>query len=355
MKKVKAKKKIIETKAFKSAISTIAVIALCLAYYFLSPYFLFEKPSSADDFPMIISSEASGDMEVHFLDVGQGDAVYIKTPDDKNVLIDCGIDDKSVTDKVVNYLKSRKVKVIDYAVATHPDADHIGGFIEIFDNFKVKFVFRPYVKSDNKSTDRLKNRFNPPYANYCETDIYADFVNALNKERSSWVFTNKDTDVKINYSDGSVLKFDFLTPTKEISEIYYYDLNDYSPLLRISYNDFSFMFTGDATFNVEKEALDEISSLILNSDVIKIAHHGADTSSSYDFLKAVHPKYAVVSCGALNAYGHPKQSVLTTLLTFGTDLYRTDLQGDIVFKVDKNGLVSIETEKNYEGSIYKGY
>lgn len=355
MKKNKAKKKITDYKIFKTALFTLAVVLFCAGYYVFSPYFLFEKPSSIDEFPIILNGEESHDLEVHFLDVGQGDAIYIKTPDSINILIDGGLNDKEVSDKIVNYLKDLKVKKIDYMIATHPDADHIGGFIEIFDKFKVKFVFRPYVKSDNAKTDRLKDRFNPPNANYCETDVYAEFLNSLNEERSSWVYINKDTDLTVNYSSGNILKLDFLTPLNVESDLYYYDLNDYSPLIKLSYAKFSFMFTGDATTNIEDEALESISKLVLNSDVLKVAHHGSDTSSSFDFLKAVKPDYAVISCGEGNIYNHPKQSVLTSLLSLNTDLYRTDKHGNIVFKINADGQVSINTEKKSVGSVYKGY
>lgn len=341
----KAKTKI-NGNLIKNVIFFVSVIIICVVYYYVSPFFLSEKHSSIDQFPLKLYGTIQNDLEIHFIDVGQGDAVLIKTPDGRNIMIDAGVDDGAVTEKVINYLKDNGVKTIDYLIATHPDADHIGGFPAIFDKFKVKFVFRPYVKSDNFKTDRLKDRFNPPDANYSATDIYADFVNSVKDERAEWVFINRDTDLSIDYGNGDVLTLDFLTPSKSLSELKYYDLNDYSPLLKLSYANFSVMFTGDATKSVEEEALAIYSERILDCDLLKVAHHGSKTSSSYDFIKAVSPNYAVISCGLNNDYGHPDIEVTAVLLNFAIKTYRTDKQGSIIFKINHSGECNITCTQN---------
>lgn len=336
----KAKSNLISTKIIKTAIFFVAVIVICVTYYYLSPFLLSEKPSSIDKFPIALSGTAKNDLEIHFIDVGQGDASLIKTPDGKFIMIDAGVDDEKVTDKVINYLKKIGVTKIDYLIATHPDADHIGGFPKIFDRYKVKFVFRSYVKSDNIKTDRLKDRFNPPEANYSATDVYADFINSVKDERCEWVFINAETDLTIHY-DNDFFKMDFLTPSKPINEVKYNDLNDYSPLLKISYAGFSAMFTGDATKSVEEEALKIYGNSTLDCDLLKVAHHGSNTSTGRAFLKAVSPSYAVISCGVDNEYGHPHIEVTTALLESAVKIYRTDKKGNIVFKVNKNGESSV--------------
>ncbi len=342
----RAKSKLLNGKIIKTAVFFVSVIIVCVVYYYVSPFLLSEKPSSIDKFPLTLYGSNQNDLEIHFIDVGQGDAVLVKTPDGRNIMIDAGVDDDAVTDKVINYLEDNGVKTIDYVIATHPDADHIGGFPAIFDKFKVKFVFRPYVKSDNFKTDRLKDRFNPPEANYCATDVYADFVNSVKDERAEWVFVNADTDIAIDYGNGDLLSLDFLTPSKPLSELRYTDLNDYSPLLKLSYADFSVMFTGDATKSVEEEALAIYSDRILDCDLLKVAHHGSKTSSSYDFIEAVSPEYAVISCGLNNEYGHPDIEVTATLLHFAIKTYRTDKQGNVIFKINRSGERSVACVKS---------
>lgn len=354
--KTKAKTKITQTKIFKTVIFFIAVVTLCVVYYFVSPYFLFEKHSSVDKFPLTIKSKINSDLKIHFIDVEQGDCILIITPCNRTILMDAGVENESITKNVVSYLKNLNIKKIDYLIATHPDSDHIGGFKEIFDKFKVKFVFRPYVKSSNVKTDNLKERFNPPNANFCETYVYADFINAVNKERSDWVYICSDTDLIFDYGEYFSLKIDFLTPTADLKDLWYNDLNDYSPIIKLSFGSFTAIFTGDASNYVEQEALNNYSNLILDCDLLKVAHHGASTSTSHDFLKSVTPKYAVISCGAGNIYSHPKQSVLTELLNFNCKLFRTDLQGTITFNVRKGGDVSYLTDRNCNQSdLYIGY
>lgn len=352
--KNRTKSKIISQNWFKSAVFFIAVVAFCALYYFVSPFFISEKPSSVSDFPIYTNAEEITDMEVHFINVGQADSALIKTPDCKYILIDGGDADETFAIKFVSYLEDLGVKTIDYAVATHPDADHIGGFRRIFDKFKVKFVFRPYVKSSNAKTDRLKERFNPPKAYYCDTDAYADFLLSLKKERSSWVFSTKDTDVTIDYGKNKLI-IDFLTPEDDLENQKYYDMNEYSPLIKISYGKFSFMFTGDASSKTEKEALDLYDVKTIRANVLKVGHHGSDTSTSFEFLKGVSPEYAVISCGDGNIYKHPKQTVLNNLLARNVRLFRTDKQGNVVFYVDDSGKVKVSTEITYNGSLYSGY
>lgn len=353
--KNKAKPKIISIKTLKSVVFFTAVIAFCILYYFVSPYFISEKPQSEGIFPITLYGEELSDLEVHYIDVGQADSVLIKTPDFKYVLIDSGNTDEYYGEKLVSYLEDVGVKIIDYAIATHSDADHIGGFKRVCDNFKVNFFFRPYVKSSNTKTDYLKERFNPPEAYYCDTDAYAQFLIAVKDERSDWAFTTKDTDFVYDYGVNK-LTFDFLTPLDDVEEQKYYDMNEYSPLLKMSYGKFSFMFTADAPSKIEQSAIDFYDVKTMKCNVLKIGHHGSDTSSSFKFLKAISPDYAVISCGDGSLYNHPKQTVLTNLLALNVKVFRTDKQGNIVFTVDKNGKASFKTEKEFsKGSIYNGY
>lgn len=350
----KSKHSFFNTKAFKTAVFFLAVIVFCVVYYYVSAFFFTQKDPSVDLFPLTIDAKYQENLQIHFIDVGQGDSVYIKTPDNQNILIDAGLNE---TDKfeVRDYLNSQGVKTINYAIATHPNADHIGGFIDIFENFDVEFMFRPFVRSDNNLTDRLNNTFNPQAKVKSYTDTYATFLNGLRKEKSNWVFFTKDTDIKINYDNGKSLTIDFLTPTQELSQLNYDDLNDFSPLIRVTYGAFSVLFTGDATKSIENEAIENYMGYELRSDILKVAHHGSDTSTSEEFLDAVKPMYAIISCGAGNSYKHPKQSILNLLLYNDVKVRRTDLQGDILVNVDKEGEYVITTQIDYQEQLYKGY
>lgn len=334
--------KFLKSNSMKTVIFTVTVALCCFIYYKLSPYIISSKEPSDDKFPLTVYGVSTGELEIHFIDVGQGDAIYIKTPDEKSILIDAGENDYDKSDALMNYLYNAGMRKVDYMIATHSDADHIGGFVDILKSYTVDFVFRPYIKSSHEETDDLNDRFNPPDALYCATDIYADFINAVNDERSDWVFFTKDTDIIFEYDTGDKLVIDFMSPVQELSSLSYTDVNDCSPLLKITYKNFTAMFTGDMSSDVEAEMLDYYDEDELKCTVLKVSHHGSDSASSEDFIKAVSPTYAVISCGLNNVYNHPKTSVIKNLLASGagTLIYRTDLDGTIVFKVNQSGEIS---------------
>ncbi|MBR6687316.1 MAG: MBL fold metallo-hydrolase [Clostridia bacterium] len=352
----KRKYKLIATIVF-----SVIFIALCVLYYIYSPYLNNAKGEIETDFPIVFDATAENDLEVHFISVGQGDSVLIRTPDNTNILIDAGDGYKDNRDHLLSYLDNLGIKTLDYVVATHSDNDHIGGFDDIFDNYKVEFVFRPYIYSRHEVSEDLDEAFNPQTAAYkCTTKVYAEFLVDVYEEKSDWAFFDADTDIIINYGDENSqnkLYFDVLAPFVDLKDLDYNDPNSYSPFIRLEYMGVSFMFTGDADTEVEASVLARYTPNELNSTVLKLGHHGSDTSSSVAFFNAVRPSYSVVSCGADNDYGHPKQSVLQTVLFYGSSLYRTDLQGDIVFSVTADGQLSPPTcSIEYTGSdLYVGH
>ena len=247
------------------------------------------------------ASAASKKLTVHFIDVGQGDSIYIKTPNGDNILIDAGNKDGS---DVVAYLKKQKVDNIDVMIATHPDADHIGGLDEVLKAYKVKSVYAPKVSHT--------------------TQAYKDFLNAVKKEGVKIKTANKGVSLSLK---GITAKF--VGPVKSYSNS---DLNDWSAVLRLVYNKKSFLFTGDAEFKAETDMIK--SKQDLKADVIKIGHHGAKTSTSTDFLKAVKPTYGVISVGKKNSYGHPTADTLKRLKNSKVKVFRTDKQGSVVATSD---------------------
>lgn len=349
-------KKHFNKKIISTTIFTLAVFIVSLVYYNISNNQLGKSPSN-EVFPIYTNETAKYDLEVHFIDVGQGDATLIKTPDGKNILIDAGDNINKVTTDLVNYLKNQNVRTIDYLIATHSDSDHIGGMPEIFKKFKVKFALRPFIGSENTKTGKLSSVFNPDCNISCTTDNYADFLVSLNKERCNWAFINSACDIEINYDnlEGESLKLDFLSPISKVEDIYYEDFNNYSPIIKLEYLNTSFMFTGDAETLVEKEILEFYSKNDIDIDILKISHHGSDTASSYAFLSTVTPSFSVISCGKGNIYKHPKQSVINNLVTCGSVVLRTDCLGSIVFTVDNNGDLKYSYDYNNFDNILIGY
>jgi len=250
-------------------------------------------------------SAAPKDLVVHFIDIGQGDAIYIKTPSGENILIDAG--NKAKGHDVVKFLKKQKVKTIDVMIATHPDADHIGGLDEVLDAFVVKNVYAPKVSHT--------------------TQAYKDFLNAVKREKVK--IKTATTGVKIPLKDKSV-QMKFLAPVKSYAKS---DLNNWSAVLHLKHNKTTFLFTGDAETKSEK---DMIAKKVLSKvDVLKVSHHGSKGATSKEFLNVVKPKYAVISVGKGNQYKHPTKETLNRLKAAKAKVYRTDTQGTV--KATSNG------------------
>lgn len=241
-------------------------------------------------------SQNSSNMEVHFIDVGQGDSTLIKVGDHA-MLIDAG--DNSEGTAVQSYLESQNVKKLDYAIGTHPDADHIGGLDVIVYKFDCKKVFMPDITSDTKT--------------------YDDVVQAL-KSRNQKAQTPK---LGKTYSLGDAT-FTVIAPVKDYGE----DTNNWSIGILLQYGDNRFLFTGDAAKQAEEDMIDAGEDI--SADVYKASHHGSKTGSSDDFLDKVNPAYAVISCGEGNKYGHPSAQTLNNFRSRGIKTFRTDNQGTIV-------------------------
>lgn len=250
-------------------------------------------------------------MKVHYIDVGQGDSIYIKGPEGEDILIDGG--GKGKGDEVISYLQSQKVDDIEIMISTHPDADHIGGLDEVLEAYKVESVYAPQVSHT--------------------TQAYEDFLLAVKNE--GLTIKPVKTGVMLNVKGVSAK---FIAPYRE----YGTNLNDWSAVLHVTYNQKSFLFTGDAELASEKDMI--ASKQLLKADVLKVSHHGADNGSSEEFLRLVQPKYSVISVGSNNSYGHPTAGTLNRLKAIGSTIYRTDLSGNITFTTDGTQL-SVKTER----------
>lgn len=242
-------------------------------------------------------ASAAASIKVHYIDVGQGDAIYIKMPSGEDVIIDGG--NKGKGDAIVAYLKKQKVDDIEVLISTHPDADHIGGLDEILDAYRVDNVYAPKVKHT--------------------TQAYKDFLQAVKREGK----TIKTAQVGVSLPIKGV-SAKFVGPVKSYSNS---DLNNWSAVLHVTYKKNTFLFTGDAEHVAEKDMMAKKQTL--RADVLKVGHHGAKTSTSSTFLNVVKPKYAILSVGK-NSYGHPTSEVVTNLKRVKATTLRTDKNGTII-------------------------
>ena len=335
------KKKVWNIKNIFTIVAVAILLIVACIYYFYKSNNNVSYTGDGNDrlvFGKEISIAQSDYLNIHFIDVGQGDCIFIEFPDNKNMLIDGGYAEKSNT--VINYLSRLSVSKIDLVLATHSDADHIGVLPAIFEKYEVSYCFRPMIKYSGKSL--LSSSFNPESrgekAYECDSEYYFDFLNAVRNEKCGWSFFNKDSDFSQSFvynGKNCNYSFDFLTPTAKVSEIAYYNANDYSPICVLTYGDFSLMLTGDAEEYAEKEFLLNYADNYPDVDVLKVGHHGSSTSSTEKFITAVKPEYAVISCGKDNEYGHPHDETLLNLA--GCWIYRTDLNGTVKFEIPSEG------------------
>ena len=291
---------------------------------------------------LVVSTEGNGALSIYFLNVGQGDCSIIVFPDDKTMIIDSGNNYKSNEIKIKEFTDKLNIKTFDYLLLTHADADHVGCFDYVFANYEVKYVFRPNVLSTYADAKNLYSGINRGFTDadggtVSSSKAYYDFLYGLQTEPDcgSEIF-NSESDFSGAYSDGENIfsyYFDFLTPTASPENIKYKNANDYSPICSLTYNGVTVLFTGDVESNAEKEFMSYYSTFP-DCDVIKVAHHGAETSSSEAFLKKVKPEYAVIQCGVTKTYKHPRQLILDRLYNMGAVVYRTDKNGDISFRVE---------------------
>lgn len=247
----------------------------------------------------IVSDNIKG-MNVHFIDVGQGDSILIQV-NSKNLLIDSG--PSASKDKLVKYLNSLKISKLDYIIATHPHEDHIGNMSYIIDNFEVLNFYAPKVNINTKAFETM-----------VESLVIKDLKIKVLKPNIKSIDLGENT------------KVDVFSPISNEYE----NLNNFSSIIKISYGTTSFLFTGDSEELSEKEVLTQ--GYDLKSDVLKVGHHGSSSSTSKRFLDAVDPYIAVISVGKDNSYGHPSQEVLSRLKDL--TIYQTDLDGNILIKSD---------------------
>ena len=257
------------------------------------------NPFVENDDKTSISTFSGDTLRVNYIDVGQGDSIFIQLPNKETMLIDAG--EAYEVDNVINYLNNLGITKIDYAVGTHPHTDHIGGLEEVINTFDIGSIYMPRASSTSKT--------------------YEDLLTTI---------SNKGLKIKTAKSgvvvlDDDNLKLEFIAPNSDS----YSELNNYSAVLKLTYLDNTFLFMGDA----ETLSENEITSNV-DADVIKVGHHGSDSSSGIEFVKKVSPEYAIIMVGEGNSYNHPYQSIIDRYENVGAKVLRTDLDGNIVCDSD---------------------
>ncbi len=294
----------------KAVFPVIAALVICAALFMElnSRFFKIEGiPTWEEVFKTAELAQSSekveGDLTVHFIDVGQGDCELVMSGT-KSVLIDSG--EKSYYSRVINYLKNQKVTRLDYVIVTHPHSDHAGGMSYILKEFDVGALIMP----------KLSEKITPT------TSTYYNLLKTIESQNIALQYAEPNKTYQL---DGASIKI--LSPLND-----YNDLNNYSVAVKLVHGENSFLFTGDMEREAEADLL--ASGADISARVLKVGHHGSSTSTSKDFLDKVNPQYAVIEVGSPNDYGHPHSQVMKRLENKNIEIYRTDLNGNIVFVSD---------------------
>lgn len=283
--------------------SSWVLVFLFIMLFLAMAYIMFNRQEAAN------LPDEGGSFQVHFIDVGQADAALVVC-DGHAMLIDGGNAEDS--DLVYSYLERHGVNHLDYMVASHAHEDHIGGLSGALNYATVGTAFCPVTEYGSK--------------------VFQSMVKYLDDQEKA--LTVPEPGERFTLGSAWV---EILGPVKE-----YDDTNDTSIVLRIDYGETSFLFTGDMETGAEQDLME--SGADVRATVLKAGHHGSDTSTSYQFLREVMPKYTVISVGEGNSYGHPSDEVLSRFRDAGTEVYRTDMQGHII-AVSDGKTVTFHTEK----------
>ena len=285
-----------------TAISALILILILVLFYIFSPSFRTEL-SNLLELEGKKEYDLSKNAVVHIIDVGQGDSILLQSGK-YNVLIDAG--PNSSEEKLVDYLGSLGINKLDCVVLTHPHEDHIGGADLVLESFGTDTLLMPDAISSSRA-----------------------FENVLDAAEENGIgITVPERGDKFTLGE---LDFTVLAPDSKS----YKEINDYSIVLKVEYGDTAFMLTGDAEALSEYEMIDHFGEDFLKCDLLKVGHHGSSSSSSKEFVRAVSPVFAAISCGVDNDYGHPHRETRALFDAEEIEYYRTDLDGTLVFVSDK--------------------
>jgi competence protein ComEC len=273
--------------------------------------------ANASVWGLYIEHKPSKILRVYFLDVGQGDAIFIDSPTHGRILLDGGPNGRVLSElgKILPFGDRR----IDVMIESHPDADHISGLVDVLRNYKVSTFLEPGVNSTN--------------------DIHTLLAEEIKKRNIPDLLARRGIDIDL----GDGVKLQILFPNQDVHD---WETNDASIVAKLVYGEESFLLTGDSTKKAEYLLL-ALNPDILNSDVLKAGHHGSATSDSPPYVDAVSPEYAVISAGKGNPYGLPKQVTLDTLRSYKAKILATEDAGGLT------GMGTIEFDTDGKTLTYK--
>ncbi len=252
-------------------------------------------------------------MIVHYIDVGQGDCILIQV-NNKNLLIDSG--PSSNRKDLLDYLENLNIKKLDYIIATHPHEDHIGNMDTIIKRYNIGSFYSPKVITSSNTFESMISAL-----------VDKNLKISVLKKGVKGIDLGKNVEIQV------------FSPLENISSD---NLNDYSPIIKITFVNNSFLFTGDAEVSTENIVLSQNNNL--NCDILKVGHHGSSTSTSEDFLISANPSVAIISVGKNNTYGHPTPETLSLLNSYNIKTLRTDINGTIIAISDGKN-INISTVK----------
>jgi competence protein ComEC len=248
---------------------------------------------------------AQSNLKVIFFDVGQGDSIFIETPQKHQILIDGG-PDSSVLEKLGQNMPFYD-RTLDLIILTHPEHDHIAGLFDVLKNYQVENILWTGVSRD--------------------TAEFKEWSELIQKENSQIKIAQAGQRIYANQNSPKRADFFVLHPFENLDGKETENTNDTSVIVKLVFGENSFLFCGDASKSVEHKLIDK--NIDISTETLKIAHHGSKNSTSEEFLKKVAPDLAIISVGLDNSYGHPNPEVLALLEKYGIKLLRTDISGDI--------------------------
>lgn len=269
-----------------------------------------EASATTNDNPSV-----SGQLKIHFINVGQADSILIQQGS-SSMLIDAGNNEDAAT--VKNYIAQQGITQLDYVIGTHPHEDHVGGLDYVINSFKIGKIYMPKVTTT--------------------TQTFQDVITAIKNKGMQITTPIPGSSFKLGEATCTIL-----APNSSSYE----DLNNYSIVIKITFGSNSFLFDGDAGAVSEMEMVNKWYDL--KSDLLKVGHHGSITATCANFLSAVSPKYAVISVGTGNSYGHPAQSTMDRLKAANTKVYRTDENGTIILTSNGSDIVFSTQPGSYTG------
>jgi len=291
----------------KLSAAIFSVLAICSGLIFSYKNDLLPNTSKLKG-----GSVSNANVNVHVIDVGQADSILIES-NGEYMMIDGGTTDAK--DTILNYLKEQNVDKFKYVIGTHPHEDHIGSLDKVIDAYPVEKVFLPNVTHTSKT--------------------YKELLTSI-QNKNLKITTPR---VRDKYDLGKV-SFEIVGPDENAD--YGTNYNDWSIIVKLIDGDISYILSGDAEKAAESDALK--SGVDLNCDVYKAGHHGSRTASNDEFLNAMSPKYALISCGKDNKYNHPHQETLDKFKNHGIEYYRTDEKGTIIASSDGKN-VTVNSKK----------